>query len=115
MAFESPLGTVLQLQAALGYAPAARLRPDQVLAGDPNVVQKDEVLAALDDQILGLGTPPPTPSWGAMLSGSSRTYLELAPWMAIIPGVAISLAVMGINLLGDAIRDLWDPRLRGSQ
>ena len=64
---------------------------------------------------LGLGTPPPTPSWGAMLSGSSRNFLEIAPHLAIIPGVAISLAVLGINLLGDAIRDVWDPRLRGSQ
>jgi peptide/nickel transport system permease protein len=64
---------------------------------------------------LGLGTPPPTPSWGAMLSGSSRNFLEIAPHMAVIPGVAISLSVLGINLLGDAIRDLWDPRMRGSQ
>ena len=64
---------------------------------------------------LGLGTPPPTPSWGAMLSGSSRNFLEVAPHMAIIPGVAISMSVLGINLLGDAIRDLWDPRMRGSQ
>ncbi len=63
---------------------------------------------------LGLGTPPPTPSWGAMLSGSSRNFLELAPHLAVIPGVAISLAVLGINLLGDAIRDVWDPRLRGT-
>jgi peptide/nickel transport system permease protein len=64
---------------------------------------------------LGLGTPPPTPSWGAMLSGTSRNYLEIAPYLAIVPGVAISLSVLGINLLGDAIRDLWDPRMRGSQ
>jgi peptide/nickel transport system permease protein len=63
---------------------------------------------------LGLGTPPPTPSWGAMLSGSSRNFLEIAPHLAIIPGIAISLAVLGINLLGDAIRDVWDPRLRGT-
>jgi len=63
---------------------------------------------------LGLGTPPPTPSWGAMLSGSSRNFLEIAPHLAIIPGVAISLSVLGVNLLGDAIRDIWDPRLRGT-
>lgn len=62
---------------------------------------------------LGLGTPPPQPSWGRMLSGSSQTFFESAPWMAIFPGVAISLAVLGFNLLGDALRDVWDPRLRG--
>ena len=64
---------------------------------------------------LGYGVPPPHPSWGSMLSGSARTYLETAPWMAIWPGLAISAAVFGFNMLGDALRDLLDPRLRGSQ
>ena len=63
---------------------------------------------------LGFGVPPPYPSWGAMLSGSGRTYMSRAPWMAIWPGVAISLAVFGFNMLGDALRDVLDPRLRGS-
>jgi peptide/nickel transport system permease protein len=63
---------------------------------------------------LGFGVPPPYPSWGAMLSGSGRTYMYRAPWMAIWPGVAISLAVFGFNMLGDALRDVLDPRLRGS-
>jgi peptide/nickel transport system permease protein len=62
---------------------------------------------------LGFGVPPPAPSWGAMLSGSGRTYMLQAPWMAVFPGVAISLAVFGFNMLGDALRDLFDPRLRG--
>jgi len=61
---------------------------------------------------LGLGTPPPTPSWGAMLVHTARAYLEQAPWLAVYPGVAISLAVYGFNLFGDALRDVWDPRLR---
>lgn len=61
---------------------------------------------------LGLGIPPPFPSWGGMLSGIGREYLQQAPWIAIFPGVAISLTVYGFNLLGDAIRDVWDPRLR---
>ncbi len=61
---------------------------------------------------LGLGTPPPQPSWGAMLSAEGRSYLEKAPWIGIFPGVAISLAVFGFNILGDALRDVWDPRLR---
>lgn len=62
---------------------------------------------------LGVGTPPPEPSWGLMLSGSAQTYLTKAPWMAIFPGIAISLCVYGFNLLGDALRDVWDPKLRG--
>jgi peptide/nickel transport system permease protein len=62
---------------------------------------------------LGLGVPPPTPAWGSMLSGATQTYLFRAPWMAIYPGLAISLAVFGFNMLGDAVRDLLDPRLKG--
>jgi len=63
---------------------------------------------------LGLGTPPPAPSWGNMINGSSRTYLLLAPWIAIFPGVAITVAVLAFNLLGDALRDILDPRLHGT-
>jgi peptide/nickel transport system permease protein len=62
---------------------------------------------------LGFGIPPPTPSWGGMLQGSARRYMLLAPWMALWPGLALALAVYGVNMLGDALRDLWDPRLRG--
>ena len=61
---------------------------------------------------LGLGTPPPTPTWGAMLSGEGRRNLETAPYLAIFPGVAISVVVLAFNMLGDALRDLLDPRLR---
>ena len=61
---------------------------------------------------LGLGTQTPAPSWGTMLN-EGRTYLETAPWMSVFPGVAIMLAVLGFNLLGDGLRDLLDPRLRG--
>jgi peptide/nickel transport system permease protein len=64
---------------------------------------------------LGFGVPPPYPSWGEMLSGSGRSYMYKAPWMATWPGVAISLAVFGFNMLGDALRDLLDPRLRGGR
>lgn len=63
---------------------------------------------------LGLGTQPPTPSWGVMLSASGRRYMEQAPWLAVAPGIAISLTVLGFNMLGDALRDVWDPRLRGA-
>jgi peptide/nickel transport system permease protein len=70
------------------------------------------ILAESSLSFLGFGVPPPTPSWGGMLSGSGRTYLLKAPWMAISPGLAISLAVFGFNMLGDALRDLLDPKLR---
>jgi peptide/nickel transport system permease protein len=63
---------------------------------------------------LGFGVPPPTPTWGGMLSGDSRTYLVSAPWMALTPGIALTLVVLAINLFGDGLRDLLDPRLRGS-
>ncbi|MFC1897671.1 ABC transporter permease [Chloroflexota bacterium] len=62
---------------------------------------------------LGFGIPPPTPAWGGMLSGAGRQYMYLAPWMAVWPGLALALAVYGMNMLGDAMRDLMDPRLRG--
>jgi ABC-type dipeptide/oligopeptide/nickel transport system permease subunit len=62
---------------------------------------------------LGLGTPPPTPSWGGMLSGGSRVYMERAPTLSLFPGIAISLTVLAFNLFGDTLRDIWDPRLRG--
>ena len=73
------------------------------------------ILAESALSFLGFGVPPPYPSWGAMLSGSGRTYMFRAPWMAIWPGVAISLAVFGFNMLGDALRDVLDPRLRGGR
>lgn len=60
---------------------------------------------------LGLGTIPPTPSWGSMLS-DSRKMMEIAPWMAIFPGLAIMFGVLGFNLLGDGLRDALDPRLK---
>jgi peptide/nickel transport system permease protein len=72
------------------------------------------ILAESALSFLGFGVPPPYPSWGAMLSGSGRTFMFRAPWMAVWPGVAISLAVFGFNMLGDALRDVLDPRLRGS-
>ena len=72
------------------------------------------ILAESSLSFLGFGVPPPYPSWGAMLSGSGRSYMYRAPWMAIWPGLAISLAVFGFNMLGDALRDVLDPRLRGA-
>jgi peptide/nickel transport system permease protein len=60
---------------------------------------------------LGLGIPPPTPTWGRMLA-EGRSYLTVASWMSVYPGLAIMITVLGINFLGDGIRDLLDPRLR---
>ncbi len=61
---------------------------------------------------LGLGVQEPTPAWGLMLQGGAEEYAESAPWLAIWPGVAISLAVFGFNMFGDAVRDVLDPKLR---
>jgi peptide/nickel transport system permease protein len=72
------------------------------------------ILAESSLSFLGYGIPPPFPSWGRMLGTESRLYLLQAPWLAIFPGVALTLAVWGFNVFGDAIRDLLDPRLRGS-
>jgi peptide/nickel transport system permease protein len=64
---------------------------------------------------LGLGVPPPTPTWGQMLGGTARTFMTQAPWMGLAPGMAISLTVLAFNMLGDALRDVLDPRMRGAQ
>ena len=73
------------------------------------------ILAESSLSFLGLGVPPPAPTWGGMLSGAGRQYMLQAPWMAFFPGLFLSLAVFGFNMLGDALRDLLDPRLRGSR
>jgi peptide/nickel transport system permease protein len=72
------------------------------------------ILAEASLSFLGLGTQPPDPSWGTML-GSGRKFMELTPWVAIAPGIAIVITVLGFNLLGDGLRDALDPRLRGSE
>jgi peptide/nickel transport system permease protein len=88
----------------------------------PNVVAPAITLATLglgtailleaSLSFLGLGVPPDRPTWGGMLSREGRPFMVQAPWLAIFPGVAISIAVFGFNMLGDAMRDLFDPRLR---
>ena len=72
------------------------------------------ILAESGLSFLGFGIPAPYPSWGGMLSGSGRSFMYYAPWMALFPAAAISLAVFGFNMLGDALRDVLDPRLRGA-
>jgi len=74
----------------------------------PNVILVEASLS-----FLGFGIPPPTPSWGGMLGGSGRDYMLQAPWMVIWPGLALSTVVYGVNIFGDAVRDILDPRLRG--
>lgn len=70
------------------------------------------IVAEASLSFLGLGIPPPHPSWGGMLSGNVQQYAESAPHMIIWPGVFLSIAVFGFNLFGDAVRDVMDPRLR---
>jgi peptide/nickel transport system permease protein len=71
------------------------------------------ILSEASLSFLGFGIPPPAPSWGGMLSGTGRDYMSLAPWMAIWPGLALAIVVYGLNMFGDAVRDILDPRLRG--
>jgi len=71
------------------------------------------ILVEASLSFLGFGIPPPAPSWGGMLSGSGRQFMMIAPWMALWPGLALAVAVYGINMFGDAVRDILDPRLRG--
>jgi peptide/nickel transport system permease protein len=70
------------------------------------------ILAEASLTFLGLGVSEPTPAWGLMLRGAAVQFAEAAPWMAIFPGLAISLAVFAFNLFGDSLRDALDPRLR---
>lgn len=74
----------------------------------PGVILTEAALS-----FLGFGIPPPAPTWGGMLSGGGRKYMFLAPWMVIWPGLALAIVVYGINMFGDAVRDILDPRLRG--
>jgi peptide/nickel transport system permease protein len=73
------------------------------------------ILAEAGLSFLGLGVPPPAPTWGGMLSGAGRTYMYLGPWLALAPGVCLSVVVYAINVFGDALRDLLDPRMRGAR
>jgi peptide/nickel transport system permease protein len=71
------------------------------------------ILTEASLSFLGLGVPPPYPTWGGMLSLAGLDYMYRAPWLAVWPAVALSMAVFGFNMLGDALRDLLDPRLKG--
>ena len=61
------------------------------------------------------GVPPPAPTWGGMLAGSGRTFMFQGPWLALAPGLCLTVVVYSCNVFGDALRDLLDPRMRGSR
>ncbi|MBS0644019.1 MAG: ABC transporter permease [Acetobacteraceae bacterium] len=73
------------------------------------------ILAESGLSFLGFGVPPPAPTWGAMLSGSGRAYMYQGPWLALAPGLCLTIVVFAISMFGDALRDLLDPRMRGSR
>ena len=111
----------LEAARALGAAHAAMIRRHVL----PNILAPIIILGTVNLgaiilteaalSFLGFGVPPPRPSWGGMLSGAGLVHMLRAPWLALWPGVALSLAVFGANMLGDALRDLLDPRLRGGR
>jgi len=73
------------------------------------------ILAEAALSFLGLGTQPPAPTWGGMLSGSGRAFMFHGPWLALAPGLCLTVVVYATNMFGDALRDLFDPRMRGSR
>ena len=72
------------------------------------------IVAEASLSFLGFGIPPPTPSWGGMMSAEGRVYMIVMPWILVFPTIALSLVVYSMNMFGDALRDELDPRLRGS-
>lgn len=120
-------GAVLSVKqnSYIDAAKAVGARPVRIMSRHilPNVMAPYLILASglLANAILieatlsylSLGVPPPHPSWGRMLANSVSQYAAAAPWMVIFPGLAITWLVLGFNLLGDTVRDAWDPRLRG--
>ena len=73
------------------------------------------ILSEASLSFLGYGIPPPNPSWGGMLAADGRAFMFAAPWMLIGPTIALALVVYGVNMFGDSLRDILDPRLRGSR
>ena len=71
------------------------------------------ILAEAGLSFLGLGVPPPQPTWGGMLAGAGRAYMYAGPWLALAPGLCLTVVVFAVNIFGDALRDLLDPRMRG--
>ena len=74
----------------------------------PNLIIQEASLS-----FLGFGVPPPAPSWGTLLTGDARRFMFQAPWLILWPGIALSVVVYGVNMFGDALRDILEPRLRG--
>ena len=96
-----------------GDQPASAARKLNLLVVDDNQEVGESLAMLLEASLsfLGIGVPPPTPTWGQML-GDAQALIWSAPLQAVWPGVAIAVAVLGFNLLGDGLRDLLDPRLR---
>src|SRR5260370_1294380 len=99
--------------AAMSGARSSTARASPLPSASATAQRGSTILTEASLSFLGLGIPEPYPSWGRMLSESAAEYVRVAPWLVIFPGVAISLAVFGTNLFGDALRDVLDPRQRG--
>jgi peptide/nickel transport system permease protein len=109
--FEAARAIGVSMPRMLGRHVLPNIMPVMIIIFSMSVA--GNILAEATLSFLGVGIPPPFPSWGAMLSWEGRTYMYEATWLAIWPGVALATAVYGISIWGDAVRDLLDPRLRG--
>ena len=104
------IGLILSL-AAVGYVQVASMLMGPFLVIITAFVGQ-AILAEAALSYLGLGVQEPVPAWGLMLQGGAEEYASTAPWIAVFPGLAIMLTVFGINLFGDSLRDVLDPKLR---
>ena len=105
-------GTSLRLQPHQDHSQAYGAQRDGSVFNHVHCIRWQAILLEASLSYLGLGVQEPVPAWGLMLQGGAEEFAESAPWIPIFPGVAISLAVFGFNLFGDAVRDVLDPKLR---
>ncbi len=109
--FDAARATGATIPHMLGQHVLPNIMPVMIICFSVSVA--GNILAEASLSFLGVGIPPPYPSWGGMLSWEGRQYMYEATWLAIWPGVALSVAVYGVSMFGDAVRDLLDPRMRG--
>ena len=89
--------------------------PAAILSVTLTFLMRTAIIAEASLSFLGLGVGPDVPSWGGMLRSATKNYIGIGPWLPVMPGLAIAFVVFSWNVLGDSLRDVLDPRLRGTQ